>query len=150
MSAESEAAVFINAVLNYFETTVQQAAECGTPFLAIGRPPEIYDYTGTITISGKRSGLIYFTASRSMLSVMLMRMQETDMSHENICDLVGEITNTLSGNARRDFGHQFNISVPSVLFGRSTKLEHPANTRPIVIPIEWRNYRAQLVVCLDT
>jgi chemotaxis protein CheX len=76
-------------------------------------------------------------------------MQETDMSHDNLCDLVGEIANTLSGNARRDFGHQFAISVPSVITGRAEPVEYPANARPIVIPIDWRNYHARLIICLQ-
>ena len=149
MSNESEVSVFVNGVLHYFDTTVQQVAACGTPYLALGRSPEVSDYTGMIKITGKREGVVFFTAPKSMLCVMLMRMQETDMSHDNLCDLVGEIANTLSGNARRDFGHQFNISVPSVLHGRSAAMEYPANTRPIVIPIEWRTYHARLVVCLN-
>ena len=70
------------------------------------------------------------------------------MGHENLCDLVGEIANTLSGNARRDFGQQFQISVPAVISGRGSQLEYPAATRPIVIPIDWRNYHARLIVCL--
>ena len=121
MSTETEVGVFLEAVLNYFSTSVQQAAVCGTPFLAIDKIPELSDFTGTIQISGKYSGLVAFTAPKSMLCVMLMRMQETDMCHENLCDLVGEIANTFSGNARRDFGHQFNISVPTVSIGQ----EHP-------------------------
>jgi chemotaxis protein CheX len=149
MKSESEVGIFIEGVLNYFGTTVQQTAECGTPYLALGRNPEISDYTGMIRISGKREGLVFFTAPKSMLCVMLMRMQETDMSHDNLCDLVGEIANTLSGNARRDFGHQFNISVPTVIHGRNSAVEYPADMRPIVIPIEWRKYHARLVVCLN-
>ena len=149
MTLESEVGVFVTGVLHYFGTTVQQAALCGTPHLALSERPEISDYTGVIQISGKRVGLVAFTAPRSMLSVMLMRMQETDMSHENLCDLVGEIANTLSGNARRDFGQQFQISVPSVIAGRDGKLDYPPATRPIVIPIEWRNYHAHLIVCLQ-
>ena len=148
MSLESQVAVFVDGVLNYFDTTVQQSAQCGTPHLALSDKPEISDYTGVIQVTGKRSGMVAFTAPKSMLSVMLMRMQETDMGHENLCDLVGEIANTLSGNARRDFGHQFQISVPEVLSGRDSKLEYPADTRPIVIPIDWRNYHARLIVCL--
>ena len=149
MTLESEVGVFVAGVLSYFGTTVQQAAQCGTPHLALTDRPEISDYTGVIQVSGKRTGLVAFTAPKSMLSVMLMRMQETDMSHDNLCDLVGEIANTLSGNARRDFGHQFNISVPSVVHGRNTAVEYPPNTRPIVVPIEWRTYHARLVVCLN-
>ena len=149
MKNESEVSVFVDGVLNYFGTTVQQVAECGTPYLALGRAPEISDYTGMIRISGKRAGVVFFTAPKSMLCVMLMRMQETDMSHENLCDLVGEIANTLSGNARRDFGHQFAISVPAVVHGRNSMVEYPPDSRPIVIPIEWRTYHARLVVCLN-
>ena len=149
MTLESEVGVFVTSVLHYFDTTVLQAAQCGTPHLALTGRPEISDYTGVIQVTGKRVGLVAFTAPKSMLSVMLMRMQETDMSHENLCDLVGEIANTLSGNARRDFGQQFQISVPSVIAGRDGKLEYPAATRPIVIPIEWRNYHARLIVCLQ-
>jgi chemotaxis protein CheX len=150
MISEAEVGVFVDGVLHYFDTAVNQAAVCGTPFLSMQSDPEISDFTGLIRIEGRRRGLVLFTAPKSMLSVMLMRMQETDMSHENLCDLVGEIANTLSGNARRDFGHQFNISVPSVLSGRSSTVEYPAATRPIVIPIDWRNYHARLVVCLDS
>ena len=149
MSLESEVGVFVGAVLQYFGTTVQQAASCGTPHLALNAPPELSDYTGVIRVSGKRTGLVAFTAPKSMLSVMLMRMQETDMSHENLCDLVGEIANTLSGNARRDFGHLFQISVPDVVTGRGGQLEYPEDSRPIVIPIAWRNYNARLIVCLN-
>jgi chemotaxis protein CheX len=148
MTLESEVGVFVDGVLNYFGNSVQQSAQCGTPHLALGEQPDISDYTGVIRISGKRAGLVAFTAPKNMLSVMLMRMQETDMSHENMCDLVGEIANTLSGNARRDFGHQFQISVPSVIAGRGGTLDYPAASRPIIIPIDWRNYHARLIVCL--
>lgn len=148
MSLEAEVGVFVEGVLNYFGSAVQQAAQCGTPHLALNAKPEISDYTGIIQVSGRRAGLVAFTAPKSMLSVMLMRMQETDMSHENLCDLVGEIANTLSGNARRDFGHQFQISVPTVISGRGGTLDYPDATRPIVIPIDWRNYHARLIVCL--
>ncbi len=149
MKSETDVRVFVDGVLNYFDTSVQQTAECGTPYLALNRTPEISDYTGMIRISGRRDGLVCFTAPKNMLCVMLMRMHETDMSHHNLCDLVGEIANTLSGNARRDFGSEFNISVPAVVHGRSSTVEYPANTRPIVIPIAWRTYHARLVVCLN-
>jgi chemotaxis protein CheX len=149
MINDAEVGVFVDGVLRYFDTTVNQPAVCGTPFLSMQTVPEMSDFTGVIQINGKRRGLVLFTAPKSMLSVMLMRMQETDMSHDNLCDLVGEIANTLSGNARRDFGHHFNISVPSVLSGRTSTVEYPADSRPIIIPIDWRNYHARLVVCLD-
>jgi len=149
MSLETEVGVFVDGVLNYFGTTLQQGAQCGTPHLALNGMPELADYTGVIQVCGRRTGLVAFTAPKSMLSVMLMRMQETDMSHENLSDLAGEIANTLAGNARREFGHQFQISVPVVHPDRATALPYPAASRPIVIPIDWRNYHARLIVCLN-
>jgi hypothetical protein len=66
----------------------------------------VQDYAGVIGISGNREGKVYFTAPRGMLSVMLMCMNETDTGEQNVRDLVGEVANTISGNARRDFGPQ--------------------------------------------
>jgi chemotaxis protein CheX len=150
MLNEAEVSVFVDGVLNYFSSAVNHAAVCGTPFLALEQQPEISDYTGMVKVTGKRSGVVLFTAPKTMLSVMLMRMQEPDMCHENLCDLVGEIANTLSGNARRDFGSQFNISVPEIVSGKDCQVDYPASTRPIVIPIDWRNYHARLVVALNS
>lgn len=148
MSLQSEIGTFVSAVLNYFDTSVQQSAVVGTPYLALGKPPEMFDYTGMIRVSGKKKGVVYFTAPKGMLSVMLMRMQETDMSDANLRDLVGEVANTLSGNARKDFGRSFIISTPSVVAGAATQIGYSPDTRPIVIPIDWRTYHANLVVCI--
>jgi chemotaxis protein CheX len=148
MAQEAEVATFVSGILNYFDTSLMQAAQVGTPYLALGRPPRTMDYTGMIRITGARQGMVYFTAPKSMLSVMLMRMQENDLSHDNFLDLVGEVANTLSGNARRDFGSQFVISVPNVLHGADEQVANIPDARPIVIPIDWRNYHASLIVCL--
>jgi chemotaxis protein CheX len=85
-----------------------------------------------------------------MLCVMLMCMQDTDLSHEHLRELVAEIANTLSGDAQRNFRHQYSISVCSVVHEGDVPLVYPARAHPIVIPIAWRSYRARLVVCLDS
>jgi chemotaxis protein CheX len=84
-----------------------------------------------------------------MLTVLLMRMGETELTEENMADLVGEVANTISGNARRDFGKDFMISVPQVVTGDPERVSIPDNTRSFVIPINWRSHAAQLVVCLE-
>jgi chemotaxis protein CheX len=75
-------------------------------------------------------------------------MQETDCSEETILDLVGEVANTISGNARRDFGKSFVISVPTVVAHDPEKVMTP-HQRCYVIPINWRAHSAKLVVCLE-
>jgi chemotaxis protein CheX len=146
MLQEQELKTFVEGTTNYFEVSAQQPASIGSPYLVTKGAPGVHDYTGVINISGKREGVVYFTAPRAMLTVLLMKMQETDFSHETMKDLVGEVANTISGNARRDFGRDFVISVPNVIAG--DKVEIPRDMRPFVIPINWRSHSAKLVVAL--
>ena len=148
MLNEAEIRTFIEGTTNFFETTVQQAVSIGSPYLVTDGKAETYEYTGVIGISGARKGIVYFTARRAMLTVMLMSMHETDSSEDMLKDVVGEVANTISGNARRDFGKNFIISVPTVIANEPDKVEAP-HPRLYVIPINWRTHSAKLVVCLD-
>ena len=75
------------------------------------------DVYGIIGISGNNSGIVYFTAPRILLAHMLESIKEPDLSEDNMTDLVGEVANTIAGNARSEFGEQFQISVPIVIRG---------------------------------
>lgn len=149
MLEEQDIRAFVYGTTNYFEVAAQQAASVGSPFLVTQGAPEIHDYTGVISVSGRRSGIVYFSAPRGMLTVLLMKMNESNVSHENLRDLVGEVANTISGNVRRDFGKDFVISVPTVVTGNAEPIALPPNCRPVVIPINWRSHAAKLVVCLN-
>jgi chemotaxis protein CheX len=147
--SEAEIRTFVEGTTHYFETAAQQAASVGSPYLVTDGKPGVYEYTGIIGISGARKGIVYFTAPRGMLTVLLMRMQETDTSDENMKDLVGEVANTISGNARKDFGKSFVISVPTVVAHDPDSISPPKHVRSFVIPINWRTHSAKLVVCLE-
>src|SRR2546423_15298635 len=147
MLNEQELKTFVQGTTNFFEITAQQPASIGSPYLMEGSP-SVHEYTGVINISGKREGVVYFTAPKAMLTVLLMKMQENDFSHETMKDLVGEVANTISGNARRDFGRALVISVPSVLTGERPEIPRRPGIRSFVIPINWRSHSAKLVVSL--
>jgi chemotaxis protein CheX len=148
MLSEAEIRTFIDGTTNFFETMVNQPASIGSPYLITDGKTEAYDYTGIIGISGARKGVVYFTARRAMLTVMLMCIHEPDSSEEILRDIVGEVANTISGNARRDFGKNFIISVPTVISNEPEKVTVP-HGRQYVIPINWRTHSAKLVVCLE-
>ena len=148
MFRETELKIFIEGALRIFETLTSQAATVGSPYLVTDGKPGVYEYVGVIDITGVRQGIVYFTAPRGMLTVLLMRMQETDTSDENMRDLVGEVANTISGNARRDLGKGFVISVPNVITNTPEGVVTP-HDRSFVIPINWRTHAAKLVVCLQ-
>jgi chemotaxis protein CheX len=146
---EAEIRTFVDGATQYFEVSARQPAAVGSPYLVTDGPPTVHEYTGVIGISGRRHGAVCFTAPRSMLMVLLMRMNETDTSETNMRDLVGEVANTISGNARRDFGRDFVISVPSVMANEGGRFRPPGHGRPFVIPINWRSHSAKLIVCLE-
>lgn len=148
MLQEQELKTFVEGTTNYFEVAAQQPATIGSPYLVTEGVPAIHDYTGVIKVTGKREGVVYFTAPRAMLTVLLMKMQESDFSHDNMRDIVGEVANTISGNARRDFGREFVISVPSVVAGEKNEIAVDPGIRCFVIPINWRSHSAKLVVAL--
>jgi len=146
---ESEIRTFLEGAVNYFDVSARQPVAVGVPYLVTTGTPPVHDYTGIISVSGRRNGAVCFTAPRSMLMVLLMRMNEPDTSDANMRDLVGEVANTISGNARRDFGKDFAISVPSVVDAKAGPLALPREMRPVVIPLNWRSHSARLIVCLS-
>src|SRR2546421_3891420 len=88
------------------------------------------------------------SAPKAMLTVLLMKMQENDFSHETMRDLVGEVPNMISGNAGRDFGRDFVTSVPSVLSGENPKIGQKPGMRPFIIPIHCGAHSANLTAPL--
>jgi chemotaxis protein CheX len=140
--------VFIACVQRYFESLKRDVMVfIEPPFIKDGDKPFL-EYTGIIGISGKARGAVCFTANGVMLENILSFLNEAPINRNVICDLVGEIANTLSGNAREEFGRDFLISVPIVSIGKNVHFQFPPDSRNYVIPIIWQGEKAYLLVCL--
>ncbi len=145
--SEQEIRVFVDAVSNFFFQTTHEKADIKAAFLANGDvPPPTFDFTGLIQISGAYRGCIYFSAPRPMLSKLLLALREPHLNDDNLLDVVGEIANTIAGNARKHFGETMEISVPRTLSGTATQLQQMIRARPFVIMITWRQFNASVVV----
>ncbi len=147
--SETAVKVFIDGVVRYFRHTGDKDVKVGTPYLNENSNPTAYDFSGVIAIAGNNKGCVYFTAPRILLKHLLFSIGEPDTSEENLFDLVGEVANTISGNARSEFGEEFVISVPAMLKGAPSHKQLPIESRSFVIPIYWRAYNAAVVVCLQ-
>ncbi|WP_096084748.1 chemotaxis protein CheX [Agaribacterium haliotis] len=147
--SEDTLKIFINGVLNYFQHTSDKDVKVGAPYLVENRDPTCFDYTGIIGVSGPYKGTVYFTAPKILLTHLLLSLGEQDTSNENIMDIVGEVANTISGNARSEFGQEFMISVPVMIEGDGSKIQLPEQLRSYVIPIYWKAYSAAVVICLE-
>jgi chemotaxis protein CheX len=141
--------VFIDGVINYFQHTSDKEVKVGSPYLVDNNQPTAFDYTGIIGVSGPHKGTVYFTAPAILMKHLLLSIGEKDTSQENILDLVGEVANTISGNARTEFGQEFMISVPVMIEGAPGKIHLPEHLRSYVIPIYWKAYSAAVVICLE-
>jgi chemotaxis protein CheX len=141
--------IFITGVRRYFESLKSDDRVLIEPPFIKDQERPLLEYTGIIGISGKARGAVCFTASGLMLKNILEFLHETPDSREIMCDLVGEIANTLSGNAREEFGRDFLISVPVVATGNESAFHFPEEGRSYVIPIIWQSEKAYLLVCLN-
>lgn len=147
---EEEINVFIERILEYFHTyDAELAPTIQTPHLIDGVDKHVLEYTGVIGITGRNEGTVMFTAPPSMLIMLLARYGETGSgTSELMLDLVGEIANTIAGNAREAFGSKFQLAPPVVLRGPIRDLVLAKGLQSYCIPIEWRQRRAYLIVSL--
>jgi chemotaxis protein CheX len=146
---ESILKIFATSIIRYFEATTGQPALLGTPYLGVSEEPLALDFSAIIGISGTYRGNIYYTAPRAKLDEILTILGETEGLDDSLRgELVGEITNTISGNAREELGGGFMISTPFLLHGRNDAVK-PAQGAPcFVLPIEWNNHSSRVLISL--
>ncbi len=146
---EQKLQVFLNIIINYFNQFGHEELVVDTPYLLENQQPKVHDYTGVIGISGVQKGVVYFSATRELLTRILDSIGETDKSEDNFVDLAGEVANTIAGNARTEFGSEFHISVPVVFKGSPQSIILPKGERSFIIPVTWQNQVGEIVFCLQ-
>lgn len=147
---ETTIKAFVEVVKNYFaQFAADDELVVDTPYLSEDKKPHVYDYTGVIGISGVMRGVVCVTASTDLLQVLLRDMDESDKSENMMVDLVGEIANTVAGNARREFGSEFHISTPFVFKGAPQSVVLPKEGRAFIIPVLWQKQVGEIIVCLE-
>jgi len=138
---------FVDAVNGFFSQFADEKVEIRAAYLVEGDiKPSTFELTSYIQLSGDFAGRVYFSAPRALVAHLLLMMQEPNRSDERLLDAVGEIANTISGNARKHFGESMEISVPNAQLTRSGWLDSVVSPRSYVILVKWKQYRASVVV----
>jgi len=145
---ENDLIVFIDSATNYFTKMSTMVATIGTPYLKESHLAINHQYTGIIGITGKKKGCVYFSAPEELLLKMLHSIGELSESQEVLSDLVGEIANTIAGNARSYFGSEFMITVPFVV-NDAKNVKEPPTVRCYVIPVNWNGHEASVIISLE-
>ncbi len=140
--------VFMRSVALFFEQIGDGLKEIDTPYLNDNQNPVAYDYSGIITISGAIMGSVYVSSSTTMLRHLLRVLGEPEESMALLKDLIGEIANTISGNARTEFGANFIISPPTIVQGAPSIQYLPREKRSYIIPFYWHDHKAVIGICV--
>jgi len=148
---QSQLEIFIKGVMSYFSKLTGESVEIGVPYLMSEEENVILGYTGMIGISGKIKGAIYITCRENFLSDLLKRIRPaSDINEKLLSDLVGELANTIAGNAQKVLGRDFHISVPLVLTtqtsDKSLEIKTPTT---FVLPFRWLAHQVVMVVGLQ-
>ena len=144
---------FAHGARTYFATQAKQPASVGTPYIVNDDELPAQEFTAMMRISGERSGTVYITASRAMLTIMLMRMGSDDITTERMCDALRGLAQSMVRGAREQLGNDVLVWEPVVAANRLAN--RPANQyglqgrRALVTPIHWRKYTAQMVMSID-
>lgn len=142
---EEELKLFVDSVRNYFKVSTGQEPKITSAYLATDAV-DGYEFNGIVSFSGSYSGQVMVSMPAQLLRELLLLQGETDLSDTHLLDAVGEIANTLAGNARRTFGPTLGISVPIRLMG-ATGVTARVRERPYAITLRWGPLPA--LVCVD-
>lgn len=140
--------VFARSTARYFEQTADGGAALGTPYLRDPEETVALDYSAIIGISGAWRGGVYYTAPRAKLEALLPKLGEHAPDDKLCADLVGEIANSISGNAREQLGAGFMISPPFVLEGKPGDVRTPPGAACYVLPVTWAGHASRVLVTL--
>ena len=142
--------VFALSTARYFDQVAAGGAILGTPYLRADGELVALDYAAIIGISGAYHGGVYYTAPHAKLEKLLPMIGEVAPDPHLCADLIGEIANSIAGNAREHLGAGFMISPPFVLTGRSGDVQTPKGAPCYVLPVTWNGHVSRVLVTIQS
>ncbi len=146
---EEELRLFVDSVKNYFSVTTRQEPLVTSAYLG-SENMQGHEFNGLVSFSGSYNGHVIVSMPARMLRELLLLQHETDLQDDNLLDAVGEVANTLGGNARKHLGQALEISVPIKFQGHlsdSQGARTRVRKRPFIITLRWNHHSA--LVCVD-
>lgn len=131
---------FLNGAVNVLKTMAFVDPKPGKPFVKKDKMA-IGDISGVIGLTGSTRGAVVVSFSRQCaLNVISSMMGETYTElNDEVRDAVGEITNMVSGDARRalsELGANFEAGIPTVIVGKGHEITSMAKGMCLAIPFK--------------
>lgn len=129
---------FIKATTDVLSTMAMITPQAGKPFVKkdnIARG----DVTGVIGITGEKNGTISVTFTKDCAVSIVKNMLGGDIEDivQDVKDAVGELTNMISGQARRglsEMGYVFQAATPTVIMGTNHTIQHVSKGPIMAVP----------------
>ncbi|MBN1546427.1 MAG: chemotaxis protein CheX [Syntrophaceae bacterium] len=143
---------FLDSTVNVLSTMAAVNPIPGKPFLK-QQEETCGDVSGIIGLTGSARGsmAISFSTGSILQIVRNMLGEEHDSVDSDICDAVGELTNMVSGDARKRLeqeGLSITASLPTVVAGRDHVINHALRGPSIIIPFDTEKGPFYVDVCL--
>jgi len=142
---------FLDATINVFKEMFEVEINAGKPFLFGRGQHHPWDVSGILGMSGDMSGVVVISLHRVLVKMLLKKsLGEDTYDSGQIADMVGEIVNIISGNAKRGLEDlTLNLSLPAIVLGENHEIRWPKSETPIItIPFTSNIGRFVVNVCL--
>lgn len=145
---------FIESILDVLATMALLEAHSAAPYLKDNARP-LGVITGFIKMEGEQvRGSIAISFERETLLQICHNMLGEPVTelNDDARDLVGELTNMLTGGAKRrlwDMGYNFELATPEIHSEDTYRVEHIVQGKVVVIPFTTQVGRFFIEVCFD-
>lgn len=142
---------FLMATIHVLKTMANIDPAMGNPYLKKESGTK-GDISGIVGIIGDAEGSLCLTFSKNCILDIVSKLlgEEQQEINEEVKDAVGELTNMISGNARRrleEAGYRFQGAVPSVICGPNHEIKHITNGPILAIPFTTLAGNFTLEIC---
>lgn len=145
---------FIASLLNVLNTMAQIKLVPGKPRIKkdeVARG-DVSGLMGMISSQTKGSFAVTFDESLALAIMGNMLGEKPSQIDSEVIDMVGEITNMVTGGAKRilaDKGFDFDMSTPIVVSGKAHTITHRAEGAKLLLPLESSLGNAFIEICFD-
>ncbi|WP_153915463.1 chemotaxis protein CheX [Shewanella sp. TC10] len=145
---------FLSSLLNVTTTMAMIELTPGKPQLK-NHDQAKGDISGLIGMIGPQTkGSLSITFDQALILEIMNKMlgEKPTKINQEISDLVGEITNMVTGGAKNllsDKGYDFDMATPVVVAGKDHTIAHKAKGKKILMPFTHEHGNAYIEICFE-
>ena len=145
---------FLSSMLNVMSTMAQmeltpEKPKLKTTEISMG---DVSGLIGMVSPQAKGSLSITFDTPLALATMKNMVGEAPDQVNDEITDLVGEITNMVTGGAKRmlsEKGFEFDMATPIVVSGKDHTIHHKSKGPVVVLALRGEHGRAYIEFSFD-